>query len=406
MASRPRSIGQAIAPFADRRALIAIMTSATMVGTMVSFSFPLMSLVLERAGTAPDLIGLNAAAFGLAIFMIAPWLPGFINRLGAVPSILAGQVVCILCLLLLPLRVDLVLWTGLRFVLGLGTVLSWVASESSINALADDASRARILAGYATLFCVGYALGPALIVLTGSEGHLPFLLAAALLAVGMLPLAFARGVDQALAERGSSNLLTIWRLAPLALGAILVFGLIETSAFALLPIYGLALGYEEAGAAFLLTLLIAGNILFQLPIGWLADRVRRDRVLIGCAVVSALGVLVWPAALDTPVLGWPLLVVTGGVLGAMYMLSMALLGQRFRGTDLAVANTAFVLMYQLGAMAGPALGGVAMRGLGPHGLPLLLAAALGTFVVLALIRGGIMAPGTTALNRGRTGGDA
>jgi len=398
-------MGQAVTSSDHRRAMIAIMTSATMVGTMVSFSFPLMSLVLERRGVAPDLIGLNAAAFGLAIFVIAPWLPGLINRLGAVPSILAGQVLCVVCLLLLPLRVDLVAWGGLRFVLGLGTVLSWVASESAINALADEASRGRVLAAYATLFCVGYALGPALIMVTGSEGQLPFLVAAALLCFGMLPLAFARGVDQALSARGSSNLRNIWRLAPLALGAILVFGLIETSGFALLPIYGLALGYDEAGAALLLTLLIAGNVLLQLPIGWLADRMRRERVLIGCALVSALGVLVWPAALDTPALGWPLLVVTGGVLGAMYMLSMALLGQRFRGTDLAVANTAFVLMYQLGAMVGPALGGLAMRGLGPHGLPLLLAAALALFVLMALLRGGIRTPGTTALRAdGRTGG--
>ncbi|HET9274320.1 MAG TPA: hypothetical protein VFO09_08640, partial [Methyloceanibacter sp.] len=51
----------------------------------------------------------------------------------------------------------------------------------------------------------------------------------------------------------------------------------------------------------------------------------------------------------------------------------------FRGADLAVANTAFVLMYQLGAMVGPALGGAAMQRFGPDALPLTLALALALF---------------------------
>ena len=361
-------------------AMIAIMTSSTVIGTTMSFSFPLLSLVLERRGVAPDLIGQNAAAFGFAAFTVAPWLPRIVNRLGAARTMALGQALCIVCFLLFPLRVDLIAWAALRYLLGLGTVLSWVASESAINALANDRNRGRVIGFYATLFCIGYAAGPALITVTGSEGFLPFGLCAVLLAIGILPLLLARGVRQAMAEPGSARLALVWRLAPLALGAILVFGLVETTAFALLPLYGLALGYDEAGAASLLVLLIAGNVLFQIPIGWLADLVSRERVLLGCAGLALIGVSCWPVALGSPALGWPLLVACGGALGGLYTLSMALLGQRFRGTDLAVANTAFVLMYQLGAMVGPALGGGAMQRLGPDALALTLAAALTLFV--------------------------
>jgi MFS family permease len=362
-------------------AMIAIMTSSTVIGTTMSFSFPLLSLVLERRGVTPDLIGLNAAAYGFAVFTVAPWLPRIVNRLGAARSMALGQALCIVCLLLFPLRIDLFAWAGLRYLLGIGTVLSWVASESAINALADDRNRGRVIGFYATLFCIGYAAGPVLITLTGSEGFLPFGFSAVLLAIGILPLMVARGVREAMAEPGSARLTLVWRAAPLALGAILTFGLVETSSFALLPLYGLALGYDEAGAAFLLALLIAGNVLFQIPIGWLADRVPRERVLLGCAVLSVIGVAFWPALLGSPVLGGALLVACGGALGGFYTLSMALLGQRFRGADLAVANTAFVLMYQLGAMVGPALGGAAMQRLGPDALAPTLALALMLFVV-------------------------
>jgi MFS family permease len=382
--------------------LLVVMTSSTLIGMTMSFSFPLLSLVLERDGVPADLIGLNAAAFGLAIFTIAPWLPRIVNRLGPVPCMAIGQSLCLVCLLLFPLKVDLAWWAALRFALGLGTVLSWVSSETAVNALAREEQRGRIIGFYATLFCVGYAAGPALIMVTGSAGWRPFLAAAGVLLLGILPLALARGAGRAVAEPGTVRLMRIWRLAPLALGAILVFGLVETSGFALIPLYGLALGYDEAGAVFLLSLLIAGNVLFQLPIGWLADRASRPRVLLGCALLSLLCLLAWPVAVAVPLLGWPLLFVTGGVLGGLYTLSMTLIGQQFRGTDLAVANTAFVLMYQAGAIIGPALGGVAMATAGAQSLPLTLALTLALFLGLAVATARLQAP--LAARRGDGGG--
>jgi len=366
------------------RSLGAIILTSTIIGMTLAFSFPLLSLVLDRRGVPADLIGLNSALNGLAVFVVAPWLPRLVNRLGVARSMACGQALGIACFLALPLKVDLVFWSPLRFLLGLGTVIAWVASESAVNALASDASRGRVIGVYATLFCVGYAAGPALVGVIGSEGFLPFALCASLLALGLLPLLLVRGLEQAMAERGSADLLSVWAQAPLALGAILVFGFVETICFALLPIYGLRVGYDEAGATLLLSALIAGNIVFQLPLGWLADHLPRAGVLLGCVAVALLGVLVWPRAMGGALV-WPLLVIWGGALGGLYTLSQTLLGARFRGRDLAVANTAFVLLYQAGAMSGPAIGGIALERLGAPGLPLVMAVALAAFLVTPVL---------------------
>ncbi|MGH6900627.1 MAG: MFS transporter [Geminicoccaceae bacterium] len=371
----------------------AIMLTSTIIGMTLAFSFPLLSLVLDHRGIPADLIGLNSAMNGLAVFVIAPWLPRLVNRLGVARSMALGQSLCIASLLALPLEVDLVLWSALRFLLGLGTVLAWVASESAVNALAEEARRGRVIGVYATLFCVGYAAGPALVGVTGSEGFLPFALCASLLALGLLPLLLVRGLDRLMAEPGRSDLTLVWRQAPVALGAILVFGFVETICFALLPIYGLRVGYDEVGATLLLSALIAGNIIFQLPLGWLADHLPRISVLLGCVAVSLAGVLMWPQAM-AGALVWPLLLIWGGALGGLYTLSQTLLGERFRGSDLAVANTAFVLLYQVGAMSGPAIGGIALERLGVPGLPLTMALALAAFLIpLALAGRRRRAPG-------------
>ncbi|HEX6143639.1 MAG TPA: MFS transporter [Geminicoccaceae bacterium] len=358
------------------------MVTSTVIGSTLSFSYPLLSLVLEREGVGTGLIGLNAALSGLAVFVLAPWLPRLINRLGPVRSICLGQATCIVCFLGFPVQVDLLAWSGLRFLLGGGVAVAWIACEAAVNALAEESARARIMGVYATLFCIGYALGPLLIGLTGSEGLAPFLLAAGLILVSVLPLGLARGAGEIMAEPGTSDLPRVLRLAPFALGAILVFGLVETTLFTLMPVYGLEAGYDEADAGLLLSVLIAGNVVFQVPIGWLADRLSRRGTLLGCAAAGLVSLLLWPWVMRDLGLALPCLVIGGGALGGLYTLSLTLLGERFRGGDLAVANTAFVLTYQTGAMVGPALVGLLMAWAGGEALPLALAGTLALFLVL------------------------
>jgi hypothetical protein len=64
--------------------VVAIMATSTIVGMTISFSVPLLSLVLENRGADPELIGINAAASGVAVFAVAPWLPRLVGRLGVV----------------------------------------------------------------------------------------------------------------------------------------------------------------------------------------------------------------------------------------------------------------------------------------------------------------------------------
>jgi MFS family permease len=136
----------------------------------------------------------------------------------------------------------------------------------------------------------------------------------------------------------------------------------------------------ERTAATLLSVWLSGNILLQYPLGWLADRWRRQRVMALCTAAAAAGLVVMPVAAGTPGLLWPLLVLLGGVMGGLYTLSLALVGERFRGADLAQASTAFVMTFQLGAVVGPPYVGAVMRGAGVASFPLALVlplAALG-----------------------------
>ena len=127
-----------------------------------------------------------------------------------------------------------------------------------------------------------------------------------------------------------------------------------------MPLYGLHAGMQERAALFLVTVFMAGNVVLQMPIGLLADRFGRRTLLAGCAVASALGPLLLPVCLDTPVWLGLLLFLWGGTLYAFYSQGIALLGEQFPAAELAAANTVFVMVYCAGGVIGPSLGGFAM----------------------------------------------
>ncbi len=366
------------------------MASAAIVGASLALSFPLLSLVLEAAGATPAAIGLNAAAHGLGVVLAAPFFGRAIQALGAARVMRAGLAVAALLLLVFPLHVDLALWFVLRLGFGAATAAVFVVSEAAINALVEDHRRGRVLGLYGTLFAVGYATGPLIIAAVGSAGMLPFAIGAVILGIGLVPTFAMPSIDTALAGSpgayAARRLFGLWRVAPLLLAAAAVVALLETTQFALLPVWGLRLGMTEGTTALLLGLWIGGNILLQYPVGWLADRLPRRRLLAACAGLATLLslALVSPVVTGQPGLLWPILLVHGGMSGGLYVLALALMGERFKGASLAGANAAFILTYEVGAMVGPPVAGVAIWAVGAPGMPLVFALALAALALAAL----------------------
>ncbi len=369
------------------RELSLVVTTGALASVTLSLGVPLLSIVLDRHGVEPAAIGLNTALGGFGSLLAVPFAERIAHRLGAVRTMRAALAVAAVTLLLFPLAIDLFLWSLWRMLFGAAGAVLFIVSEAAINALAPADQRARILALYATAFSLGFAAGPLLLALTGSEGFLPFLVAAGFLVAAALPLRLVEGVDGLLAGRGELDLpvAVLVRRAGLPLLGVLVYGLLETSFFSLLPVYVLALGRPEAVAALLLSVWIAGNILLQLPIGRLADRIGALRTLELCAGLSTLALLLLDPAVRAGWPAWPLLLLGGGTMGAFYTLSLVLVGERFRPAELVRANAALVASFQLGLLFGPTVVGATMEAIGPatFGWPLACAAsALG----IALLR--------------------
>ncbi len=356
--------------------MIACMAANTVV---YGLSFPLLALVLEQNGIDSRLIGLNTASQSLAVFLVAPFAPRLIAAFGPRLLMRACIGVTVAAFGLMALYRDLGVWFALRFVLGAAGSLLWIAGEAWVNGVASEKSRGRTIAAYAMAISGGFALGPFALSLVGSHGYAPFWLAAALSALSALPLVLATAEGRLSGHR-PSPLPSILRRAPVPMIANLAFAATSGVMLTFFPIYGLRLELSEEIALNLITVMGLGSIALQIPVGWLADRLNRRLLMSLCVSLSVLTTIMMPIAMLSGSLIWLYALVYGGLRGAIYSLAVVLMGETFRGSDLAAASALFGLMWGLGSVVGPPLGGVGIEVWDPHGIPAVIA-----LILLALL---------------------
>jgi MFS family permease len=367
-----------------RRSLVAVIACISVVGMGLGVSIPLLALLMERNGVPTSLIGLNTAMPALATFILTPFIPTLLRHIPAIPFLLACIIVSAIAMPSYYYFPSLWLWFLIRFVNGLALTGLFVVSEFWVNMLAEDKNRGRLIGIYGTVLSCGFASGPILLFLVGTEGVTPFAVVGTLILLGALPLViFGRGLAPRITERPSHAFITFLVAAPAATLAGFVYGATETNIFNMLPIYGVRIGLTEQAAAFVLSLFAAGNILLQIPIGIWSDRTDRRLVLLFCATVGLAGTLALPFVMHSIWLFAPTLFFFGGVVVGLYTVGLTLLGERFKGANLASANAAFVMMFSLGALIGPPLAGGSMDIWNPHGLIIAMAGLCALYVVVA-----------------------
>jgi MFS family permease len=368
------------------RVILSAVAIVTLVGVSLSVSGPLLALEMERWGTPSTLAGLTATLAGVGNLLFVPFVPRLASQFGVkrlVATMLLVAAGLHLAFWAIP---SLWVWAAFRFMLGASIGTLFVLSEYWISAAADPKRRGFIMGAYATALAIGFAIGPLLLMITGTKGLAPYAATALLILTGLLPLTLIGPNAADVHGSPRASVLSFVRLAPAATLAALTVGAIEIGAFTQLPVHGLRMGWPETSAAILVSAFAIGNVLFQMPMGWLADRLDRRKILFGVALSATV------IAASLPLTGtafWPhagLLMLLGGLVGALYTVGLAHLSSRFVNTDLVSANAAFVMLYSVGQMGGPPLLGAGLDLAGTWGVPATMALVLGIYAIIVATR--------------------
>jgi MFS family permease len=371
----------------NRGMLSVLVFAVSVIGLNMGTTLPLLALRLHEGGAASLTIGVLSAMPAAGMILAALTTNWLCRRYCGRTLYLACFTLCAISTSALEWLPDsLALLILARLALGLGMGVTVILGESWVNELCSDARRGQVVALYAACFTGVQLLGPLLISLFGAHSPWPIILVtltnllALVVAARCLPPGWGQNDAQA---QESFSLLGFLRVAPALCTGVLFFAFFDAVVLSLFPVYASVHGYALGAAALMASVILAGDMLFQVPLGWIADRFNRRTLHLTCGALTLSLGLALPWLIVLPALLWPALIVLGAVAGGIYTLALILIGQDFRGPDLITANASVGLLWGIGSLFGPLLSGALMHS-NPQGLPLALSLAAGIFVITAL----------------------
>lgn len=332
------------------------------------FLSTLIAVRLDQAGASAAGIALVTTSYFAGLTLGSLVVSNLIARVGHIRAFAAFVSLFSASSLTYAVLDDFFVWTGLRFIDGLVMAGVFICLESWLNQQAKPSNRSSILASYMVALYMGQAAGQFLLNLNEQAPALPFMFSAILLSLSLLPVVLTR-MDQPVMERlAPFSLRRLYAISPLGIVGVLATGVMLGAFYALGAVYVRRLGMDMAGVALFTSCVIAGGVVLQWPLGLLSDRFDRRRIIVACFIVTA---AICAAMAMNASAGW-LLFLLGGLFGgfafALYPLCVAHSNDHIEEDERVGASGGLVLMYSLGAAAGPMLGSAGMAAGGPPGL--------------------------------------
>ncbi|WP_025899809.1 MFS transporter [Sneathiella glossodoripedis] len=278
-----------------RKSIIIIIAAVTAMGLSLSLSIPLVSLALERRDVGADIIGLMGALPALAFIFVSPVVPRLTRIFGSGPLLWLSLILCSGSIFGLALDDNLIYWFILRILIGVGMSILFLIAETWINQVSSDENRGKIIGLYVTILTMGFASGPILINFLGTEGTKPFVIASLIVASAGVVFLFAGRNYPKFEGQSSFSVFSFIRIAPLICAAALLLSFFDGTILTLLPVYGVRHEMSEGMAVLMTSTLLAGNILLQFPIGWLADKFGEKPIILVCGLLGLTGAILLPS---------------------------------------------------------------------------------------------------------------
>ena len=187
--------------------------------------------------------------------------------------------------------------------------------------------------------------------------------------VAMLPTTLSTAASPQPLNTVKLDLPALFRNSPVSFMGILLVGIANGAFGTLGPVFGAAAGFQQGTIAVMMSVAILSGALMQLPAGRMSDRMDRRYVLAGLSCVAALSGLLFFVLTPFDVV-WLLVLVGiyGAAANALYPIAVAHANDFASPEDFVKVSGGLLLLYGVGTIIGPSLGGPIMSAFGPYAL--------------------------------------
>ena len=348
-------------------------------------------LGLEQLGVSLPMVGFVAAIHAAGFMAGAACAPRALGLFGNIRVFSAAAALTCAGVLMMDLFMDPVGWTAIRLVQGASFALMFASAEAWLSDAVPAKNRGGVTGFYHVCAKAALLTGPFFASGHGALESQAYVWCGLFFALALVPICLTRRGQPAPPDNVPLPFSRLFKLAPAAVVAAFIAGVVNTGTLALLPIYAagiapnLATGTEAAAYAGAAAWL--GGLISQWPAGRISDRVDRRLVVAIMALVSAAAALLLALTTGrTPL--WTSLVllsIWGAGSLSFYGVAIAHAIDRAASGQMARVMSGLLFVWAAGSVVGPPLSGFAMRaGFGNGGL-FALAALMS--LVLAILMG-------------------
>jgi len=317
---------------------------------------------LTAASVSEVWIGAIMASYYLGLVLGARTGHKLIMRVGHIRAYAASAAVTTVLVLAQTLVDTLWVWLIFRVVAGIAMVTQFMVLESWLNEQTENHLRGRVFAFYMVFSGLGTVLGQMALPLFPQLNDAPLVFVAMCSALCLVPIALTRRIHPALQVPAPLNVRYYLARVRTSFIVLLLAGMITGAFYGLAPSFIARQGVPSHQVSLFLAAGVAAGLLSQWPMGWLADRVNRaEMIRVNAILLMLLTIPLW-GWWSVPY--WALLAfscVIGILQFTLYPLGLALANDKVT-PDRRVGLSAIMLMvYGLGACAGPLLAGFFMR---------------------------------------------
>lgn len=338
-------------------------------------------------GYSTTTLGLLGTSWASGFVLGCLLAPKVVKRIGHVRAFSGFISLIAIIALTTGIVVDDYWWIALRAVTGFSTAGTSMIIESWLNERATNESRGMIFSLYISITLFGVVAGQMLIPIADVTTPVLFMICGIFYCVAMLPTTLSTAASPQPLKTVSLDLRGLYRNSPVSFVGILLIGTANGAYGTLGAVFGARAGLSQSTIAIMMSVTIFAGAVMQLPAGRMSDRIDRRYVLAGLsAVAAAAGFLIAVIQPSQVYLLICLIAVYGAAANALYPIAVAHANDYASAENFVKVSGGLLLLFGIGTIIGPTLGGPVMSAVGPYSLFLVTAFAHILITAYAIIR--------------------
>ncbi|KPF46584.1 MFS transporter [Rhizobium sp. AAP43] len=338
-------------------------------------------------GYSNEVLGLLGTSWASGFVLGCFVAPQLVMRVGHVRAFSTFVSLISVTALLTGIFVDSYWWVALRIVTGFCTAGTSMIIESWLNERATNESRGMIFSFYISITLIGVVGGQMMVGPLDPETATLFMICGIVYGIAVLPTLMSTAASPQPLKSLKLDLPLLYRNSPVSFIGILMIGIANGAYGTLGAVFGTRAGLDAGTIALLLSTTIFLGAIMQFPAGKLSDRIDRRYVLAALSLIAALAALVIFAFGPTDPLHIFILVgIYGAAANALYPIAVAHANDFAKADEFVKVSGGLLLLFGIGTIIGPTIGGPVMTAAGPYALFAVTALAHLSIFAYALYR--------------------